>query len=377
MRIEEIRDQCTGCMACLNNCPRNCISEIVEEEGFYYPRVDHDKCIGCNSCDKVCHVLNPDVMPEFRRSFYGASRDEKVLQASTSGGAFFHLANEVINAGGKVYGAAFDLTERRLIHREASEVGLQALMKSKYVESDMGDTIRRIQKDVDAGKQVLFCGTPCEAAGVRKSVCDPQGLLLTVDFVCHGVPASKLLQEHLQDILGNSRLLEIDFRPKDKGWSSKNIRLRTRTRTRTTPYFIDLFYSGFMSHNAFLRRACYNCAYRTQHHSDVTIADFWGYRELNPEMEVEKGMSMIIANTSRGLKSVKQIEDVFDIHEMDNKYSDYAFRPKDYSAALEKRIDFYTFYQRAGFKYAAAHTYGKGMLIKKLKYRIKRILGRY
>lgn len=376
MKIENIHDECTACMACYSCCPKQCISIRLDNEGFYYPVVDKEKCVSCGKCEAVCHCLNkPQKIQNIRKSYYGFSKSDEILQKSTSGGAFWHLAQHIVSNGGNVYGAAFDLDKRVLFHTDSNSVGLDTLLKSKYIESAMNDTIKKIQNDIDSGKDVLFCGTPCEVSGVRKAVEDKNNHLILVDFICHGVPSSRLFREHLNKIIGGEQLLELDFRPKDKGWSSKNIAIKTKIKSETTPYVYDSFYSGFMTYNAFLRKCCYDCKFRSERFSDITIADFWGYRDYDPELNTEKGLSLIVAHTETGDSILQSIKDKFNLYDLDNKYSDYAFNQRDYSEALKLRKKFYSIYEKKGFEYAAGHTYMKGIWKSKLKHQIKRMIG--
>ena len=150
MKIENIKNECTGCMACLNICPKECIVSKFDDEGFYYPEIDKSKCVECGKCENVCHILNPLQHFEMdeKHSFYGKSKDDIVLKKSTSGGAFYHIAKSIIKNGGNVYGAYFNLKERVLKHDSSDNVGLESLLKSKYIESDMKDVISQIQKDI-------------------------------------------------------------------------------------------------------------------------------------------------------------------------------------------------------------------------------------
>lgn len=252
---------------------------------------------------------------------------------------------------------------------------MSQLQKSKYLESMMGDTIAQIRCDLDNGRSVLFCGTPCQVAGVWHAIGEHEHLILC-DFICHGVPSAEIFRDYiLRKLRKNECLTGLDFRPKDAGWSSKNIRLNISTTTTTTPYALDPFYKGFMTDNAFLRRSCYDCQYRDTHYSDITIADFWGYQKLDPALNDEKGLSLIVANTTRGRAAVEGLTN-FELHKIDNKFSDYAFAPKDYSGFLKTREQFYACYSDGKLKNAALKTYMKDYYIRWAKYYIKKALRR-
>ncbi len=57
IQIKHKKD-CCGCEACVQRCPKSCISLVEDTEGFFYPEVDVKVCIDCNLCEKVCPVIN-------------------------------------------------------------------------------------------------------------------------------------------------------------------------------------------------------------------------------------------------------------------------------------------------------------------------------
>lgn len=371
MRIEQIHDRCTGCAACVTVCPKRCISLVADAEGFYYPRIDSAECVSCGRCERVCHCLEKKKTEGLVRvSHYGYSQKEEIRHNSSSGGVFAHLAQNVMDCGGNVYGAAFDYNALLLKHRSVEAVGLEALQKSKYVESYMGDIAMQIQRDLDAGQTVLFCGSPCQVSGIRRCIKDDEHRLLTCDFVCHGVPSAKLFKEHLLHIHKNRQVTYVDFRPKEYGWNSKYLVTRTSKTQRVMPFTLDSFYAGFMKYDAYLRESCYDCQFRKEHYSDITIGDFWGYRKLDADMRVEKGISLIVCNTEQGIQAVRGLRD-FHLVEIDNQYSEYIYQEKTYPEGKKLRKVFFEYYKKAGFEKAASATYMKGVAAKRLRYYMK------
>lgn len=375
MKIEEIKQTCTGCGACASVCPRDCIKFEFDKEGFYYPTIDKSNCIECGLCEKKCHVLNFSVPDAEKTTYYGYTRDDALRHQSTSGGAFSAIAENILESGGKVYGAYLDCKTCDLKHTSTDEVDIGELRKSKYLESYMGTTIKNIQTDIDLGRRVMFCGTPCQTAAVKKAVTDKENLLLTVDFICHGVPSAKLFKEHMQNVLGKRSLRIINFRSKIKGWRNIRLQMDINGSEKIKPAACDTFYYGFISMNAFLRKSCYDCKYREVHCSDITIADFWGYRNVDPGLDDGKGLSLIVANNELGRNIVRSMHN-FELTEIDNKFSDYAYAPKDLSSGKALRDEFYRNYEKYGFEKAAKKTYMQDYAMRNIKYIIKHLMGR-
>lgn len=376
MRIEEIKEQCTGCGACASVCPIKCITMTADEEGFYYPQINSSFCVQCHKCEKVCHCLQEKTLDnQVHDSFYGFSKDTDIRRNSSSGGAFTHLAQNILDQNGVVYGAAFDYEDLKLAHFSTDQVTLEQLRKSKYVESYMGLTAQKVQDHIKAGQKVLFCGTPCQVDGVKRAVEDPHNLLVTCDFICHGVPSAILFKEHIKSIIKKEKLISIDFRPEEYGWIGKALKISTIEKIRLIPFHIDSFYYGFLTSNALLRQCCYQCKYRITHSSDITIADFWGYKDLDPQLNDEKGISLLIANTEVGRNLIMSMDN-FHLVPLENHYSDYIYSPRDYSEAYKLRKQFFEIYFKTGFEKAASKTYMHGIWKQKTKYYIKKFLGR-
>ena len=377
MRIEEITDTCTACGACASECPMQCITLPMDTEGFYYPRIDKDKCVQCKKCEQACHCLNEQAYLTEKHSYYGFSKNQTIRSTSSSGGVFATLAKSVLASGGNVYGAAFDYEKLLLYHTSTDQVPLTELQKSKYIESYMGTTIAAVRKDLELGRTVLFCGTPCQAAGVRQALGGWENLLVC-DFICHGVPSSGIFRDDLQSKLRkNEKLLRLDFRPQEFAWEKddKQLVFETTARRKTVPFYLDAYYKGFLTANAFLRRSCYDCRYRGMHRSDITLADFWGYRQFDPSIYNEKGISLIVTHTEKGRRAIEAMQD-FELYEIDNRYSDYAFAPKDYSAGRQYRAQFFAAYRPGKLKKAAKNLYMKRYRSEWLKYSIKKLIHR-
>lgn len=329
-KIELLGDPCTSCFACYNVCPKQAITMTEDAEGFYVPRVDYDKCIDCGLCDKSCPQMNEHELVTTQRAWYGYQKDDEERRTSSSGGIFGALATNVLQEGGVVYGAAFNYGEDvfRLECRSTDEVKLSALKKSKYVQSYVGDAYQRIKRDLEQGRKVFFCGTPCQVDGLRQVLKKDHENLLTADFVCHGVPPMSLLRDHLR-MLGFKTVTEIDFRPKNHRWVDDiKIKNGASRRNYTNYWGNDAYFELFQSYRS-THRSCGNCQYcNGLRAANITLADFWGYKSYDESIYDPKGLSLIMANTSKGVEAVEQLGDNCFLKEIDVKYSEYAYSRK-------------------------------------------------
>lgn len=239
-----------------------------------------------------------------QKAFAVKSKNDDVRSSCTSGGIFWEFASNVIDRGGVVYGCAFDqmLVARHVRCTSMKEVA--RCMGSKYSQSDMGDSINGVIRDLKAGLEVLFTGTPCQVAGVRKAVSrNLQEHLLLVDLVCHGAPSPLLFQQHLGNIerTRNKRVVGYKHRPKNKGWGEYleivNYSDGSKEQgTRLSGVWKEIFYS-----DAALRPSCYSCPFSINNRpGDITIGDYWGIENILPDFRDSKGVSLAIVNTSAG-----------------------------------------------------------------------------
>ena len=181
-RLAEHND-CTGCMACYNACPKQAIDFIEDKEGFVQPRINGEKCIGCKLCEKSCPEISPlDLKKPFQPKIYAAwHKEDRCL--SSSGGAFSAFARQTIESGGVVFGAAFD-ENHHLRHTAAKDVeSLSALRGSKYIQSNIGTTYKEIKKHLLANRYVLFTGTPCQVSGLKSYLAKDYEKLITIDLI--------------------------------------------------------------------------------------------------------------------------------------------------------------------------------------------------
>lgn len=332
-KILSLTETCSGCFACANICPKDAITLPTNFEGFYFPVIDQGKCIDCGLCDKVCPQLTEMTGNRMQRAYYGWSNDDAVRKSSSSGGIFNALAIATLKDGGVVYGAAFNYEGMvRLECRSTEEVALNELMQSKYVQNYIGYAFRKIKADLKNSKKVLYCATPCQVAGLKsylgKMDCSQ---LITVDFICHGVPSMDLLQKHL-NYLGIKYVEDINFRPKNRGWVDdfeilfKKNPSSPDIKCRRIPWRYDEYYNIFQKY-CNIRRSCRNCPYsQGVRLSDITIADFWGVKKFNPELWDARGISLIIANSNQGISIVNNLDnEQCTIKELPLKYAEYVY----------------------------------------------------
>lgn len=312
MAEQLLRTECCGCYACYNVCPVKCILMKKNEEGFYYPYVEKDKCIQCKQCESAC-PMEIQVENGFQKQVFAAySVDENKRMNSSSGGIFPVLAEFVLQQKGIVFGATFN-SKFEVEHRGIDDKKELILMQgTKYVQSQIKKSFLSAKSNLDKGKLVLFTGSPCQIAGLKKFLGKDYDNLITQDIICHGVPAPGVWQEFLECRRKDkaSEIKDILFRDKEESWEEYSLKIdyengeTYRKKRREDSYLL-----GFLD-DIYLRKSCYNCKFKGGSRlSDFTLGDFWGIEKVFPDMHDDKGTSVLVVNTTKGAEILNEIQD--------------------------------------------------------------------
>ena len=306
---------CVGCRSCSQCCPKECIIMQENNEGFYFPYVEENKCIECGLCIKHCPILTPVNLAEENKDYYGLYvKDKNLLLSSSSGGAFVGIASYVLEKKGVVFGCSYDanLIAKHIVVSVCDD--LIKLQGSKYVASDTNDTYTQVKKILDkSSKMVLYTGTPCQIAGLKAFLGKDYSNLYTIDLICHGTPSQKLFSKYIE-WLGNKmkgKVIYYGFRDKDVGGWSCGGKFKTKTKTKTLEASCDPFYASFLRGETY-RESCYVCKYANMKRvGDITIGDFWGVEKYYSKIDRSKGVSCCIINTEKGLDLFSTIRERF------------------------------------------------------------------
>ena len=333
--IEELRkkktskelpqEECTGCRACANACPKNCISFRKNKEGFLYPQIDYSECIHCGKCIKSCPVYN-NLKLEHNRKCLVVKASDKVRKSSSSGGVFYHLADEVLSRKGVVFGSAFDENLDLKHIAITNKKDLYKLQGSKYLQSNTKNTFKEVKDYLNDNKIVLYVGTPCQIKGLHLFLNKKYDNLYTVDIICHGVPSPLVFSKYISKLEEkyNSNVIKYDFRNKDEGWKNFNTKIELENgNILKEKYDQNIYMKGFLR-NLYLRKSCYNCSAKGfTSGSDITMGDSWGIQNEFKEFDDDKGCSIIFINTKQGQNLFNSVQENFEIKKIDDRLLKY------------------------------------------------------
>lgn len=304
------KQKCCGCSACAQRCPKQCITMQEDAEGFLYPQVDADVCIDCGLCEKVCPFINPNDKREPIQTLAAINKNEVIRMQSSSGGIFSFVAEQIIDEGGVVFGARFDEKWQVILDYTETIDGLVAFRGSKYVQARVGSTYRQCLKFLNDGRKVLFSGTPCQIAGLKRYLRKDFDNLFTIDLACHGVPSPKVWKMYLDSLQKTLSINNINMRDKQNGWKKFNFRLSYSNEENsyelTSPAFDNDYMKAFLC-NLILRPSCHDCKMKEcRSNSDITLADYWGIENVSPEMNDNRGTSLVLLHNEKAKALLSQ-----------------------------------------------------------------------
>ncbi len=320
------KGKCCGCHGCTNICPKSCISMEVDNEGFWYPKVDKNLCIDCHLCEKVCPILEvPQKKEVFTTLTYACkNKNDEVRVESSSGGVFSLLCKYVINREGVVFGASYDEDFNvRHTYVETLEECAQ-FRSSKYVQSKIGDTYKKVRTFLNQGRVVLFSGTPCQIEGLSGYLRKEYPNLIKVDIACHGVPSPKVYREYVTNLEReyHSKLTSLSFRNKDTGWNTYSFKAEFENgKVHQEIGYDNIYMKGFLS-DIYLRPSCFECEFKKPRTTaDITLGDYWGVKDIHPEFTDEKGVSLIFVHSQKGKDIFDQVSVNLEVVESDFDYA--------------------------------------------------------
>ncbi|MBQ4536503.1 MAG: Coenzyme F420 hydrogenase/dehydrogenase, beta subunit C-terminal domain [Lachnospiraceae bacterium] len=286
-------NQCTGCMLCVDICPRQAI-HIEDSLDSYNALIDRKKCINCNACHNMCQnnclvTKKPPIM-----SVQGWIGEDPKRERGSSGGVGSSLIEVFSNNTGSVYACYFSDGEFKF-KKFSDKENIEKFSGSKYVKSNPIGIYLKIKKELLEGRKVLFIGLPCQVAAVKIFCKGLDNNLYTVDLICHGTPSPQILDSFFRDFgmtLKDVNLLR--FRKKD----NYHIYSNKEFNSKIPENVMDMYTYAFLNGITFTDN-CYQCQYATINRvSDMTIGDSWG--SLLPKEERNKGISLILCQTEKG-----------------------------------------------------------------------------
>ena len=313
MNITQKSEICTGCGMCAAICSSSAIQMQPDEHGFLHPAVDSVKCTDCGICALKCPVSTPPQISVHTDALTGYAKDETLLSKSSSGAIFPVLAGEIIRRGGVVFGAAFD-KYFNVVHTAAETISeFSSLCSSKYVQSRIeSDCYFQVKTALKAGRWVYFSGMQCQVAALKSYLGKEYEKLITQDTVCHSVPSPMVWKDYAATLEKQyeGRLTGFSFRDKATGWESYCIRAEFDNGGEFRQTAAENSYQRGFLKGLYSRNSCFSCKFKgIGRCSDITLADYWGVKGIQPEAYNPQGTSLILLHSERGRRLFESCKD--------------------------------------------------------------------
>jgi coenzyme F420-reducing hydrogenase beta subunit len=301
------------------------------------------------------------------------NKDEAVRSASTSGGFFSVVAEEILKEGGIVFAVRFD-EKFRVIHAKTEKTGDIACFRgSKYVQSTIGAVYHEIKQELRHNRKVLFAGLPCQAAGLKQYLHRKDDNVYICDFICMGIASPVIWEAYLREFEDVSRLQSIVFKDKRDGWHNWKMRLSYPEKEIFSKGQDNLFFNGYLNH-LYYRPSCFECPFKgIVRTSDFTIGDCWGIDRVDPGFDDNRGISAVILQSDKARVLFEKIKDtlVYRIIKPEDvmRYNKHSVQCAQLNQETEA---FYSDIKKNGFRHAMITYCGNrktlyGRLLKKIK----------
>ena len=381
--IKDNKD-CCGCNACGDICPKDAITFKTDIEGFWYPEINHDLCVDCGLCEKICPILNyADNIKRYNapRVFAAYTKDEKIRIDSTSGGIHSMLALAMYKQNAYIGGAVYndDHTVSQIV--DPNPERLSEIRSSKYLQSNATGVYKEIKRLLKDGQKVFFCGCPCQIHALYNVIGNKEyDNLITCDFICRGVNSPKVFTKYIDMLERKFRAEATEIKFKAKRWGWHNFSMRVNFSNGKEYYkdrWHDMFFIGYLQSGNFARPSCYSCKFKGfPQKADITLADFWGIEKIDPAMDQDKGTSLVMVNSNKGLALFDLIKDniVSKEYSMDDAKAGNPAIDSSLIPVSDNRRDFFEALDKYPFEQVAKNFFPIPTYRRRIKSKIKQIL---
>lgn len=356
------KSSCCGCNACGDICGKHAISFVSDNEGFLYPQVNKELCVDCGLCDKVCPIQKKAEYVERYAEptvFAAYTKDEAIRLDSTSGGIHSMLAMKMYEKSAYVGGAVYnkDHTVSHIV--DDNPARLPEIRSSKYLQSNAEGVYKEIRTLLIKGRNVFFCGCPCQINALYNFLGKDYDNLVTSDFICRGVNSPKVFLKYMEMLERKfgAKATEIKFKNKKWGWHNFSLRVNFENgKEYCKDRYHDLFFIGYLQAGNFSRPSCYDCHFKGfPQKADITLADFWGIDKIDPTMDQDKGTSLVMVNSNKGMKLFESIKDKIEYRQftMEDAREGNPAMEKSLSSAKSNRDSFFNDLDKLPFEKVA------------------------
>lgn len=313
-------NKCTGCSACAEICPQNAICIDYDKNGFLHPKINLKACINCGACERVCPILHINKLPFHNiinsNHFAAWSNNDEICKNSTSGGIFTQIATNFLQNDSAIIFGAESLKNNTCHQSAVNNINeLSKIQGTKYIQSEIYGSFRNVRKALKENKIVLYCGTPCQIAGLYAFLgYKDHNNLYTAELICHGV-GGKITADIATKYAKADSIYS--YRDKEKGWCINNEHVCLRTTFQKNNILFTTKNNYFWNALETTHRiSCTICPFAQPNRiADITLGDLWGLYHKYKERS-QLGASLVLVNSEKGHRMIKSGNIIYHKHEL-------------------------------------------------------------
>lgn len=308
---------CCGCNACGDVCMHKAISFKTDDEGFWYPEVNKEKCIDCHLCENVCPIINAENLKkndyDRPQCIAAIHKNLEIRFDSTSGGMFSAMAERIYKEGGYVGGAVYTEEWGAKFFISDSPDDLPKLRSSKYLQSNSEGMYQQVRSILKEGKMVLICGLPCQMAALKGYLKKDYENLIIVDLICRYINSPMAYRRYLDSLEKEygGKVIYIKAKSKELGWRKLTHKvIFSNGKTYYGTRLNDIFMKASMTFNCLSRPSCYDCKFKGfPRYADISIGDFWT-NKTESKLDDDTGTSIVLINSKKGESFFNEIKKI-------------------------------------------------------------------
>lgn len=282
--VKTIGRDCTACGICSTICPKSCINfSLNRKDGNFAISVDESICIDCGKCQRVCPVLNTNIICEGStalgrtKAVYAVhSKNAKIRKHAASGGFITSFLCYLLENGkcdGVLISHRNGVIGQSFIARSSEEI--VASKTSIYAPVDYANGVEELL-NTDC-KRIAVVGLPCQIQAIsnlekiNKNIANK--VILKISILCGKTPTIHAYR-YIAKVAGFEYENIRNVCNRGDGWPG-NLKITYLNGEFKVPYKSLMSMGMLLSSPYLCNRGCLSCVDGVGLSADMVVCDAW------------------------------------------------------------------------------------------------------